>query len=286
MTPIAAAYNSGWAMEIALDVQWVHAIAPLARIVLIESADSMILSLNGGVKLANAMGAGVVSMSFGTGEGTWGTSYDSLFSAAGMSYFAATGDSGAQVIWPAVSANVTAVSGTSLTYSGSGARSETVWAGTGGGLSLYTALPSYQASVTVPGEPTAKTAVKRRGVADVAFNANPYTGQFIAFTAPGAKTPSWYSAGGTSLATPQWAAITAVGNALRAVAGKSAVAAINPLLYTKIAAVSGNYASVFADIRSGADGICATCSAGTGYDLPTGLGTPNVAKLLPYLTAN
>jgi subtilase family serine protease len=289
LSPAAVAYNAGWATEIALDVQWVHATAPLARIVLVEAASASLDSLYGAIRLANAMGPGAVSMSFGAPEGSWTASYDAAFTAAGMSYFAATGDAGASVQWPAVSAGVTAVSGTSLSYGGSGNRSEVVWSGTGGGVSAYTPMPAYQASVAVPGQPLAKAgtaAMRRRGVADVAFNANPNTGQYIAFTAPGAKLPSWYVAGGTSLATPQWAGLAAVANAQRAGYGKAPLTLFNAVLYPKVAAVVAAYAQAFLDIRSGSDGSCGTCAAGPAYDLPTGLGTPTVAGLLPLLVAN
>ena len=97
MTPAAPAYDAGWATEIALDVQWAHATAPLARIVLIEAPDASLNSLLGAVKLANAMGPGSVSMSFGGGEGSWTSSVDSAFAGTGMTYLAATGDSGAAV---------------------------------------------------------------------------------------------------------------------------------------------------------------------------------------------
>ncbi|KHA75690.1 peptidase S53, partial [Janthinobacterium lividum] len=137
MTATAPAYNSGWAMEIALDVQWAHATAPLARIVLIEAPDASINSLLGAVRLANLMGPGVVSMSFGAAEGNWTASVDSAFTGKNMSYLAATGDSGSGVSWPSVSSNVLAVGGTTLSYSGSGVRSETAWSGTGGGISAY-----------------------------------------------------------------------------------------------------------------------------------------------------
>ncbi|WP_202620101.1 hypothetical protein, partial [Escherichia coli] len=80
LSSTAPAYDSGWATEIALDVQWAHATAPLARLVLIEAPDAGVASLTGAVSLANRMGAGVVSMSFGANEGSWTASYDSVFS--------------------------------------------------------------------------------------------------------------------------------------------------------------------------------------------------------------
>jgi len=278
MTASAPAYNAGWATEIALDVQWAHATAPLARIVLIEAADASLNSLLGGVKLANAMGPGIVSMSFGAAEGSWTSSVDSVFTGAGMTYLAATGDSGAAVSWPSVSSNVVAVGGTTLTYTGTGARSEVSWSGTGGGISAYTATPSYQTSA-VPG----MGALPHRAVADVAFNADPASGQYVAVQTPGTAV-SWMSVGGTSLSTPQWAGLIAAANAVRAQSGKPALGAPHAILYGQIATVPGTYASVFSDITKGSDGTCALCTARVGYDPLSGLGTPNVTALMTALT--
>ncbi|MBV8037210.1 S53 family peptidase [Roseateles sp.] len=272
----APAYDSGWATEIALDVQWAHATAPLARLVLIEAPDAGVGSLSNAVALANKMGPGVVSMSFGAPEGNWTASYDGSFSTAGMSYLAATGDNGAAVSWPSVSTKVVAVGGTTLTYSGSGARSETTWSGTGGGTSAYVALPSYQ-SGTIGG-------YARRAVADVAFNADPYSGQYVALIAPGATTTRWVSAGGTSLATPQWAGLLAVANAMRVASSKSLLGQPHAALYLQIGAVPTQYASAFKDVVSGSNGSCAGCTAKVGYDTPTGWGTPNVGALLTSLS--
>jgi len=279
MTASAPAYDAGWATEIALDVQWAHATAPMARIVLIEAPDASLNSLLAAVGLANSMGPGIVSMSFGSAEGNWTASVDSVFTGSNMSYLAATGDSGTGVQWPAVSTHVLAVGGTSLSYSGIGARSESAWSSTGGGISSYTAVPGYQNS-SVPG----MGGPGGRSVADVSFNADPYTGQYVAVIAPGSSTPSWLSAGGTSLSTPQWAGLLATVNALRAQSAKPALGAPHTVLYDQIAATPGTYASSFADITSGADGSCSVCSAKLGYDTPTGLGTPNVSALLASLS--
>ena len=279
MTPTAPAYNSGWATEIALDVQWAHATAPLARIILIESPDASLNGLLGGIKLANLMGPGVVSMSFGANEGNWTASVDSVFTASKMTYLAATGDSGAAVSWPAVSANVVAVGGTSLTWTGTAGRTESGWSGTGGGMSAYVAPPAYQQNAAVPG----MWAVTGRTVADVAFNADPFTGQYVAVMAPGATSANWISAGGTSLSTPQWAGVIAIANASRALSSKAALGAPHATLYGQIAAVPGTYASAFNDVTKGADGTCITCAAKPGFDQLTGLGTPNVSSLLATL---
>ena len=279
MTTAAPAYQSSWATEITLDVQWAHATAPLARIVLIEASNASLSSLAGAVRLANAMGPGVVSMSFGSPEGSWMASVESAFSGAGMSYLAATGDNGAGVSWPAASSNVLAVGGTSLNFPGSGARSEVAWSGSGGGMSQFIGTPGYQAK-SVPGVGS----LARRTVPDVAFNANPSTGQYVAQMPPGASTVSWLSVGGTSLSTPQWAGLVAVANALRAQAGKPALGLLQPSLYADIGAVPGTYYSAFLDVTSGANGSCSLCAARSGFDGVTGLGTPNVSGLLAALS--
>ncbi|MES2037410.1 MAG: S53 family peptidase [Pseudomonadota bacterium] len=278
MSSSVPAYDSGWATEIALDVQWAHASAPLARIILIETADASMSNMVGGIKLANAMGPGVVSMSFGSTEGSWTAGVESTFTTAKMTYLAASGDSGPEVEWPAVSPNVVAVGGTSLTYSG-GSRTEVAWSNTGGGVSAYTATPAYQ-NTSVPG----MGAPARRTVADVSMNSDPNTGQYVAIITPGNSTVSWVSAGGTSLATPQWAGIIAVANATLAQAGKAVLGAPHAVLYNKIASVPGSYASAFADVAKGSNGSCASCAAKTGHDQLTGLGTPNVSNLLSTLS--
>lgn len=288
MTTTAPAYNSGWAQEIALDTQWAHAIAPLARIVLIEAQSSALSNLDGAIILANKFGAGSVSMSFAAAEGSWvnQSSYStSLFSTSGMSYFAATGDSGTQVNWPAVIAGVVGVGGTSLNYT-STTRSETTWSGTGGGISAYVTMPSYQtalmtAGYTIAGERSSGT--KYRAVGDVSMDADPYTGVYVAFTARTASTTSWYAFGGTSLPTPMWAAAVTTANASRAANIYRTLSAPHVRLYGTLTSL-GNYASIFYDITSGSNGRCSSCYAGTNYDAPTGLGTPVGGSLIPYLS--
>jgi subtilase family serine protease len=279
MTATAPAYNATWAPESKLDVQWAHAIAPLARIVLMEMPSSMSTAILGGNTLAGKMGAGVVSMSFGSAEAGWAPSTDSYFKGSGMTYVAAAGDSGTQVLWPAVSPNVVAVGGTSLNWSGTGTRYEAAWLRTGGGLSAYEALPAWQSGVKAAGG----GALARRAVPDVAFNANPTTGEYVALTLPGAATV-WSAYGGTSIAAPQWAGVIAVANAMRVANAKTVLGDIHTVLYKSIAAVPGTYAAAMGDVIDGTNGTCATCRAGTGFDQATGWGTPNSAQLLQTLT--
>lgn len=279
MTTAVPAYNATWAPESKLDVQWAHAIAPLARIVLVEMPNALSTSILGANLLAAKLGAGAVSMSFGSAEAAWSPSVDAYFAGTGMTYVAAAGDSGSQVLWPAVSPNVLAVGGTSLNWSGTGTRYEAAWASGGGGMSAYAALPTWQSGVT----PAGGSALVRRAVPDVAFNANPMTGEYVALTLPGAATV-WSGYGGTSIAAPQWAGVVAVANAIRAANAKAALGDVHTLLYKSIATVPGTYAAALGDVVDGTNGTCATCRAGTGYDQATGWGTPSGAGLLPALT--
>jgi hypothetical protein len=114
----------------------------------------------------------------------------------------------------------------------------------------------------------------------VAFNANPYTGQYVATMASGSTTVSWISAGGTSLSTPQWAGLLAVANALRAQGGKALLGLPHSALYGSVAKTAGN----LLDITSGSNGSCGTCAAAAGYDTPTGLGTPQGSAVLTALS--
>jgi subtilase family serine protease len=235
--------------------------------------------MQGAIKLANKMGPGVVSMSFGCPEGPWTETTDMLFSSDAMSYLAATGDNGPALTWPAVSPRVLAVGGTTLRYAEGGARSESSWSATGGGFSAYTSAPNYQNSAVM-----GLAGQAMRGVADVALNADPNTGQYVARILPGATLPTWVSAGGTSLATVQWAGLLAVANAQRALAGRPVLGAPHAVLYGQIAALPSAYAAAFGDITNGANGNCTSCAAAPGYDTLTGLGTPKVEGLLALLS--
>lgn len=278
MTTKVPAANSGWATETALDLQWAHAIAPQARIILVEAASAGSSDLMGAVTLAGKLGS-VVSMSWGAGEFSSQGSLDRYFQAAGVTYLAASGDSGRGVSWPAASPNVLAVGGTRLVANGSN-RAETAWSGSGGGLSAYTAAPAWQATIQVTNASGARSAPTKRAVPDVAFNADPGTGQYVYSTAAG----GWVIAGGTSISTPQWAGLVAIANAVRGLAGKAALAGTGNLVYRNVGAVAANYSSQLLDVTSGTNGSCVGCSAMSGYDQVTGLGTPWSDKLVAAMT--
>lgn len=246
--------NSGWALEAALDTQWAHAIAPNAKILLVEAKS------NSGTDLLNAVNYArsrpdvvAISMSWGGGEFSSEALYDSYFvSSFGATFFASSGDAGNGVEWPAVSPNVVGVGGTTLNMNGITFGSEIAWSGSGGGRSLYESEPSYQVSYSVPG------ANGKRAVPDVSYDADPNTG-FPVYDSTGYQgIYGWITVGGTSAGSPQWAAIRALDS--NGFAGSG--------LY-------GSPLTSFRDIISGSNGGCGFyCNAVAGYDYVTGLGSP------------
>ena len=268
--------NAGWALEISLDVEWAHAIAPQARIVLVEAASNSFTNLMQTVDVA-VQKASVVSMSFGGGEFFGETSYDTHFAVNGVTFTASSGDSGNGVEYPAASPDVVAVGGTTLTTgSGGSYGSETAWSGSGGGQSTMENEPSYQVNYLIPNDPS-----HWRGVPDVAYDANPNTGFAVYDTVRYQGQSGWFQVGGTSAGAPQWAALFAIANSTRAALGKSNLSSTSTAVY-KVA--SANITSNFHDITSGTNGSCGTlCTAVTGYDYVTGLGSPQANNIIPAL---
>src|SRR6266704_2434681 len=263
--------NAGWVLEESLDIEWAHAEAPAAKIVLVEAASNSNTNLFNAVKSANALGATEVSMSWGGGEFSGETALDSDFTHAGTFYTASAGDSGHQAEYPAASRHVMAVGGTTLNgcsgTSCSGFKSETTWSGSGGGASAVEPLPGYQSGYTGPGFRASTISLLtggKRGIPDVSFDANPNTGVSIFDSTRIQGQSGWFTVGGTSVGAPNWAGILAAGRA----AGKTA-------LQGSSAIYSGGYKTNLRDVTSGNNGTCGTdCTAGTGYDLVTGLGSP------------
>jgi subtilase family serine protease len=253
--------DSGWAMEISLDVEWAHAIAPNATILLVEATSNSLADLLSAVSYAAGYtGVKAVSMSWGGSEFSTETSYDSYFSASGITFFASSGDNGAGVIWPSSSPNVVGVGGTTLNLNSNGAViSEMAWSGSGGGVSAYEAMPTYQKSYGLT--------YTMRAVPDVSYDADPNTGVYVYDSTPYEGLSGWWDVGGTSAGAPQWAAIQALG-----------LSANNVNFYQD--AASSSYASYFRDITSGSNGY----PAGPGYDLVTGLGSPVTTSFTPSTT--
>lgn len=270
------ATNAGWALEIALDVEWAHVIAPKAKIVLVEASSNSLLALLHAVDVAVQQGASVVSMSWGGDEFSTEKNYDYHFAVNNVTFTVSSGDSGFGTEWPSSSPLVVAVGGTRLSVDSSGNYiSESGWSGSGGGLSKYELEPSYQSSFPVPRDPNGK-----RAVPDIAYNASPSTGVPVYDTVALSGEKGWFQVGGTSAGAPQWAGLFAVANAIRRAAGKANLSHTNNSLYAIAKASYGKYH----DIRSGSSGSCgALCNAVTGYDTVTGIGSPRASILIPAL---
>lgn len=271
--------NAGWALEISLDVEWAHAIAPQAKIILVEAASNSFANLLHAVDVAVQSGASVVSMSWGGGEFASETSFDSAhFSVNGVTFTASSGDSGNGVEYPAASPFIVAVGGTTLNSDQSGNYlGETAWSGSGGGQSVFEAEPLYQSSYAIPNDPNGA-----RGVPDVAYDADPNTGFAVYDTVRYLGQSGWFQVGGTSAGAPQWAALFAIANSMRVAAGKGTLSSTNSGVYS--AASGSAYGANFHDITSGTNGNCgALCTASSGYDYVTGLGSPQANNVIPAL---
>jgi subtilase family serine protease len=254
--------DSGWAFESALDVEWAHAIAPQAKILLIEAATPSGANLLAAIDYAASRKDVVaVSMSWGGAEFPEEASLDGHFiSKTGAVFFASSGDNGAGVSWPAASPNVVGVGGTTLAFSAAGDfLSETAWSGSGGGVSGYEPEPDWQASYRIP------RAKSKRAVPDVSYNADTASG-FPVYKTSGTSKKNWYVVGGTSAGAPQWAAIHALGGSVSLAKLYTAKASADSLKY-------------FRDVTSGSNGDCAYyCDARKHYDYVTGLGSPLTVK--------
>ena len=285
-TPKADRTGGLWNLEAALDVQWVHAIAPAAKIVLVQARTDNYADLFVAVDYArNLPGVVAVSMSWGSAEWANEAQYDYHFTTpkghlggsngiggpklpGGVTFVAASGDDGAPGGWPAMSPNVLAVGGTSLTVDGAGTyRGEVAWTGSGGGISKYEAKPTFQATVSYSG---------KRTNPDVAYNGNPSTGVYVYSSMPlNGKVGGWWQVGGTSAGAPQWAALVAIADQGRALQGKGSLdsrAQTLPAIYNMPA-------SAFHDVTSGSNGY----KAASGYDLATGRGSPLAQRVVADL---
>ncbi|MGY4921961.1 carboxypeptidase regulatory-like domain-containing protein [Streptomyces sp. 900105755] len=257
--------DSGWAGEISLDLDMVSAAAPNAHILLVEADQPSFEDLGAAVDQAVALGAKYVSNSYGTnysstpgsGETPDETTYDAHYNHPGVAVVASSGDSDYGVAYPAVSPYVTSVGGTSLVRDSGTARgwSESVWnrggLGPGSGCSLYEPKPAFQTD----------TGCDKRTVADVSAVADPATGVAVYQTYGGG---GWQVYGGTSAASPIIAAVYA--------AAGTPVAGTYPNSYPYASGTGLN------DVTTGDNGTCTPaylCTAGAGYDGPTGLGTPD-----------
>jgi len=267
-------------IETALDVEWTHAIAPAANIIVFEANSASDPDLDDTVAVAKrGSGVSVVSISYTRVEFSTDSSLDHLYTTVaghnGVTFVAAAGDS-AETTHPSASSNVVGVGGTSLTLGANNAyQSETVWNNqygtTGGGTSQYEPEPAYQSAVQNTGF---------RTTPDVAYDADPLTGFDIYVN--GVSTPQVI--GGTSAGAPQWAALFAIADQGRALNGLGTLDGATqtlPMLYALVG--TPLYSQAFNDITAGTNGVY---SAGPGYDECTGLGSPQANVLVQYLAGN
>ena len=248
--------DAGWSLEIALDVEVAHAVCQNCRILLVEANSPSYANLMTAVDTAVALGANVVSNSYGATEFSGETSYDSHFNRPGVAFTVSSGDSGYGLEYPAASRYVTAVGGTSLFLNPDGSyNSEIAWSGSGSGCSKYEAKQPWQLD----------TGCARRTVADVSADADPNTGAAVYDSVRYFGQSGWFQVGGTSLASPIIAAVYALSGNIPAGKIESSV-------------MYASAASNLHDILSGSNGSCSTlylCTAQSGFDGPTGLGSPN-----------
>ncbi len=247
--------NGGWGQEAALDIEWAHAMAPYAKIVLVEANSNSNADLYKAVDVAAAI-AGVkqVSMSWGGSESSGETSYDTHFNKTGPVFFASAGDAGGKVIYPSCSQYVVAAGGTSVATNSAGNWiGESAWSSGGGGTSAYVAKPNWQVGVSGTGA--------RRSVPDISSDADPNTGVAVYDSTAYQGYKGWMVFGGTSVSSPCMAGML---NA----SGKTyaSTTAFLTTLYSNFQSTP----SLFRDITTGSNGF----AAAPGWDFATGVGTP------------
>lgn len=265
--------DAGWALESALDTQWAHALAPLAKIVLVQAASNTFVDLFQAVDVANAVPNVIaVSMSWGGSEFAGETAFDAHMKKPGVVYLAGAGDIGGQTLYPSASQFAVSVGGTRLNYDECGELvSETAWADGGGGPSIFVPIPVWQARMI----DVASKSGAYRGTPDVAFDADMASGVAIYDSTPYNGLSGWLIIGGTSLGTPCWAAIAGLMSETRAFASTGDFCAY-------IYSLAGKYRydqpqCAFFDITEDSAGAF---SAMPGWDFCTGLGAPRESRLV------
>jgi subtilase family serine protease len=262
--------NTGWGQEIDLDIEMVSAICPGCKILLVEASSNSLTDLGTAVNYAASQGVAAISNSYGTsGEFTGETSYDSFYNHPRIAVTASSGDNGYGVEFPAADNHVVAVGGTSLTRAANlRGWSETAWSGAGSGCSAFFTAPAWQTA-------SFNTGCASRAEADVSAVADPNTGVAVYDSYGSTGGANWFVFGGTSVASPIIASVFAL-------AGNTGTTDY-PASLVYGASTSPNTLN---DVTSGSNGNCVQrrghritgsaqlCTAGSGWDGPTGLGTP------------
>ena len=257
--------DSGWALEASLDVEWAHAIAPKAHILLVEAASASTTDLLTAVDYARSQdGVVAVSMSWGGHETPFDVYNDDYLTTpaghvggygmqGGITFVSASGDNGQPASWPATSTHVVAVGGTTLNVGRKNKyRGESAWSGSGGGVSLYQGTYAP----------------------DVAYDADPNSGFSVYDSYEG--NGGWQTVGGTSAGCPQWAALIAIADEGRELSGLPSLDGPSETL----SALYDASHKAFHDVTTGAN---SNYAAQVGYDLVTGRGSPVAQRLIPAL---
>ncbi len=287
-TGIQPTSNCSWNVEEALDMEWAHAMAPYAQIVLVLAASSNLPDVFSAISVASnevvcgrmscestyrlnddklgaisgeGTGEGEVSISWGGPEFAGEADFDGYFTKLGVVYVAAIGDTGGTVNYPASSPYVVSAGGTSLHFTGTASgwafSSESAWADGGGGKSRYEPRPAYQDGITLVGS--------MRGTPDLSFDADPNSGPIIYDSTACNGRVGWMDTGGTSVAAPALAGIlNSTGRFY------SSTANALDMIYAAYKTTS-MYSSDYHDITVGTSG---PYSAGPGWDFTTGVGSP------------
>jgi subtilase family serine protease len=255
--------TAAWNQEAALDVQWAHAMAPGAKIVLVEAASDsdidLFAAVDAAVKIPNV---NQISMSWAGSEFLGETQYDTHFNLSGPVFFNAVGDTGAETTYPSSSQYVVAVGGTSVSTDGSGNwTGETAWINGGGGDSTYVAKPVWQAMVS-----SSNMTGSNRGTPDIASDADPeVSGVAVWDSTPYQGMSGWLVFGGTSVAAPCMAGIVNASGVAYTSTTSFLTTLYQNALHTPIP---------FRDITSGSNGFPAL----VGWDYATGLGAPELGS--------
>ncbi len=278
------AISAGWALETSLDVEWAHAIAPAASILLVESNADLNSLLSAVTYAANQPGVSVVSMSWGTSEFAGETADDSVFTtpaghvggaglSGGITFVASSGDGGVSggPVYPSTSPNVLSVGGTSLNLNSNGSySSESAWSESGGGASLYEPAPAFQAAKSATGQ-----SVSGRTTPDVSWDASPATGVSVFDSVAYNGQSGWFTVGGTSVGAPSWSALIAIAD--------------QGLAANHVGSLSNAQASIYqlsnSDFHSVGGGTSSLVAKGSFSTGATGLGSPIANQLIPNLVA-
>ncbi len=249
--------DPGWSEEISVDLDTVSAVCPNCNILLVEADAATPESLGRAELTAAAAEPVSIGNSFGVSESPSEIGADWYFRHPGIAVTAAAGDDGYGVQWPAASPSVIAVGGTTLTPTSGSSRgwTEAAWSGDGSGCSAVEPQPTWQSRVR-----SIRALCPGRAVADVAAVSDPETGVAVYDTV---DLPGWTVFGGTSVAAQIISALYGLADSDTGQVGASGLYAAAP--------------RDFFDVTAGSDGSCGSvlCTAGVGWDGPTGLGTPD-----------